>query len=382
MNSGLRCGLTTMPPPTKKTEAARPAPVAEAQRPRAPRRKMGTHTIHDVAALAGVSSITVSRYFNAPDKVSAAVRERLREIVAHTGYVPSQVAGRLASGNARVVGAVMQNTASTTFADLVRGMTAGFDAAGLQLLLANTDYSQQLEERAVRALAGWHPSALIVTRDDHTPDTEALLRAVRAPVVETWGVVPGRPFHQVGFPHEQVGVELAQHFLAQGARRIRFAMRPVTQDFRAQQRAVGYAQAMHAAGLRPDIVTTTEAADEFEAGAEVMRRLAHEPKRSRPQAIVFANDSMAAGAILQAPSLGLALPRDCAVSGFGDAPIAARLHPALTSMRPAPYEIGMKAAQVVLELMAQGPAAQPAPPPQLHVVPCRLVVRDSSRFER
>lgn len=370
-----------MPLPPKKPLPAAVAPVAEEPRVRAPRRKLGTHTIHDVAALAGVSSITVSRYFNAPDKVSQAVRERLREVIAATGYVPSQVAGRLASGQGRVVGAVMQNTASTTFADLVRGMNDGFEAAGLQLLLANTDYSQQLEERAVRAFAGWHPSALIVTRDDHTPDTEALLRAVRVPVVETWGVVPGRPFHQVGFPHEQVGVELARHFIAQGARRIRFAMRPVAQDFRAQQRSMGYAAAMREAGLKVDIVTTTEAADEFEAGAEVMHRLQQEPKRTRAQAIVFANDSMAAGAILQAPSLGLELPRDCAVSGFGDAPIAARLHPALTTMRPAPYEIGMKAARVVLELMAQGPQARPAPP-QLHVVPCGLVVRDSSRIER
>jgi LacI family gluconate utilization system Gnt-I transcriptional repressor len=367
-----------MPPIPKKPLPAR---ASKEPRVRAPRRKLVTHTIHDVAALADVSSITVSRYFNAPDKVSQAVRERLREVIAATGYVPSQVAGRLASGQARVVGAVMQNTASTTFADLVRGMTDGFDTAGLQLLLANTDYSQQLEERAVRAFAGWHPSALIVTRDDHTPDTEALLRAVRAPVVETWGVVPGRPFHQVGFPHDQVGVELAQHFIERGAKRIRFAMRPVSQDFRAQQRAMGYAAAMREAGLKIDIVTTTEAADEFEAGAEVMRRLRQEPRRTRAQAIVFANDSMAAGAILQAPSLGLQLPGDCAVSGFGDAPIAAHLHPALTTMRPAPYDIGMKAARLVLDLMAQGPQDEPIPR-QLHVVPCRLVVRDSSRIGR
>lgn len=363
-------------PPNSRRKAAAKAVVAPA--PRTPRRKLATHTIHDVAALAGVSSITVSRYFNAPDKVSEPVRERLREIIASTGYVPSQVAGRLASAQSRVVGAVMQNTASATFADLVKGMTDGFGETGLQLLLANTDYSQALEERAIRAFVGWHPSALIVTRDDHTPDSEALLRAVRAPVVETWGVVPGRPFHQVGFPHAQVGVDLARHFIDQGARRIRFALRAATQDFRALQRSMGYASAMRDAGLAPDIVTSGST-DEFEAGAEMLQRFVHEPVRSRPQAIIFASDHMAAGAILLAPQLGIALPRQCAVAGFGDAAIAARLHPALTTVRPAPYEIGLTAARVVLDLMARPRVDEP---PQTHLVPCRLVVRQSSSLRR
>ena len=62
--------------------------------------------------MAGVSSITVSRYFNAPEKVSPLVRDRLRQIILETGYVPSQMAGRLASAESRVVGAVSRPSAS------------------------------------------------------------------------------------------------------------------------------------------------------------------------------------------------------------------------------------------------------------------------------
>lgn len=343
---------------------------------RAPRRKLGTHTIHDVAALAGVSSITVSRYFNAPAKVSPAVRERLRQIVVDTGYAPSQMAGRLASGQSRVIGAVMQNSASTTFAALVKGMSDGFEESGLQLLLANTDYSQLREERAIGAFVGWHPAALILTRDDHTAQAQALLQGFRCPVVETWGVVPGRPFHQVGFPHADIGVKLTRHFLEQGARRIRFALRAAPQDFRARQRASGYAQTMQAAGLAPDIEESASA-DEFEAGAQTLLRLMRQSAKRRPQALIFATDHMAAGAILQAPGCGIRLPQDCAIAGFGDAPIAARLHPCLTSVRPQPYAIGLKTAQVVLQLKAQEACGAA---PALHIVDCELIVRQSSRL--
>ena len=357
------------------TPSAPAADEAQAARQRTPRRKLGMHTIHDVASMAGVSSITVSRYFNAPEKVSPAVRERLQQIILETGYVPSQMAGRLASAESRIVGAVMQNTGSLTFAALVRGMGDGFEGANLQLLLANTEYSDAREERAIRSFVGWHPSALILTRDDHTHEGEALLRAARCPVVETWGVVEGRPFHQVGFPHADIGVVLARHFLEQGARRIRFALRRAPQDFRAQQRAQGYAKAMREAGLRPD-VQVSPCDDEYVAGAQVLDQLAAEPVDSRPQAVIFSSDNMAVGAILHAPRKGMQLPRDVAIAGFGDAAIAARLHPSLTTIRPRPYEIGLKAAQVVMQLKKDKEAAEH---PDVHLVPCELIVRESSQ---
>jgi LacI family gluconate utilization system Gnt-I transcriptional repressor len=353
--------------------------AGQAQSPlRASRRKHGSHTIHDVAALAGVSSITVSRFFNTPDKVSAKLRERIALAVSETGYIPSQVAGRLASGHSRVVAAVMQNFASATFADTVQGMTDVLDAADLQLLLANTNYSRSLEQRAILSLVGWHPSALILTRHDHSPETETLLRRLDIPIVETWDMGEKRPFHQVGFSHEGVGAELAGYFIAQGARRIRFAQSVQPEDFRARQRASGYTRAMRSRGLRVDLFQSASR-ESFAAGADVMARFAREPVATRPQAIVFANDAMAAGAVLHAPSCALVLPRDCAVCGFGDAPLAAHLHPGLTTMRPDRYAIGRIAAGLLLELIAQT-AQENKLPPRTVTVSCELIERESGRL--
>ena len=347
--------------------------------PRASRRKAGTRTIRDVAALAGVSSITVSRYFNTPEKVSEAVRERLREIIDRIGYVPSQVAGGLASGRGRVVCAIMQNIASATFADLVKGMTDELQASGLQLLLANACYSQSLEEDAIRAFLGWHPSALILTRDDHTPAAEAMLGALNIPVVEAWGYVEDRPYHQVGFPHAEAGTELTRHFLDQGARRVRFVLPYAEEDFRATQRAQGYARAMAAAGLVSD-VHRADVSDDYEVGAREIDAVRAAPRDTRPQAIVFTNDYMAAGAILHASDCGMDLPADCAIAGFGGAGVSARLKPALTTLRPGRYQIGQQAARTVLQLLAADPAAEPSASRTL--VPCELLVRESSRIMR
>ena len=271
----------------------------------------------------------------------------------------------------------MQNIASATFADLVKGMTDELQASGLQLLLANAQYSQELEEQAIRTFVGWHPTALILTRHDHTPAAEAMLRALNIPVIEAWGLVPGRPFHQVGFPHIETGAVLARHFLEQGATRIQFVMSQTTEDFRAKQRAQGYEDAMSSAGLKADVQIVPED-DEFEAGAVSIEALSRLPAASRPQALIFANDNIAAGAILHAPSCNLILPRDCAIAGFGDAPISARLRPALTTLRPARYQIGQHAARTVLQqLMAAQEGQNSIVEDQL---PCDLIIRESSQL--
>ncbi|WP_193089342.1 LacI family DNA-binding transcriptional regulator [Advenella sp. FME57] len=340
------------------------------------RRKAGSHTIHDVAALAGVSSTTVSRYFNAPNLVSAGVRERLKEIIEHLGYVPSQVASGLASGHGRVVCAAMQNIGSITFADLVKGMTDELQASGLQLLLANVEFSQELEEKAIRTFIGWHPTALILTREDHTPATEAMLRKLKIPVVEAWGMDSTRPYHQIGYPQAEAGAILARHFLDQGARRIQFVLPNRPEDFRAKQRIEGFTREVQAAGIAADILIMPEQ-DDFDAGVARIEAFSKEPVDTRPQALVFANDNMGAGAILHAPAVALTLPRDCAMASFGNASVSPHLRPALTTLKPQRYYIGQQTARTVLDLLSR-PKYEIEPIQKL--IPCELIVRDSSQF--
>jgi len=349
--------------------------LPESPKRRAPRPRSGTCTVHDVAALAGVSPVTVSRYFNEPQKVSEALRTRLAEVIAATGYVPNQVARMLATNQGGVVGAVMQNVTSPTFADMVRGMMDVAESNALQLLLANSHFSLESETRALRTFAGWHPRAMILTRNDHALETEMLLAKLRIPVVEAWEIMTPRPFHQVGFSQISVGVTLARHFLEQGARRIRFALGGAVEDGRAARRAEGYANAMRNAGLKPDI-WRAQAKDDVGAAREAMASLAAAPPAKRPQAVIFGNDTMAMTAILSAHAYGLSVPDTLAVAGFGDAPLGQVVCPALTTVRPDPYAIGSQTMEIVVAALASAPATGA---PQWREIPCELVVRDSSR---
>ncbi len=352
-----------------------PPAKSASTRSRASRPRSGTYTVHDVARLAGVSSVTVSRYFNEPQKVSEALRARLAQVIEQTGYVPNQVARILATNQGGVVGAVMQNVTSPTFADMVRGMMDVAERNDLQLLLANSNFSRDSEARALRTFAGWHPRALILTRSDHSPESDALLAKLKVPIVEAWEVHAGRPFHQVGFSQRLVGRMLAEHFIGQGAARIRFVLNGVVEDGRATRRSEGYAQAMRDAGLVPD-VWRARASDDVEAAREAMAALSALHSGERPQAVIFANDNMAIAAILCARAHGLAIPRELAVAGFGDTPLAAVTTPSLTTVRPNPYAIGSRAVEIVVASLHAGAAAAG---PQVHEIACELVVRESSR---
>jgi LacI family gluconate utilization system Gnt-I transcriptional repressor len=343
------------------------------------RRRGAAYTIHDIATMAGVSSITASRYFNQPQLVSQKLRERIDQVLRDTGYVPSQIARRLASTQGGPVGAVMQNVSSPTFAEMVKGMTQALEERQLQLLLANSAYSQDAEERAVRTFAGWYPSGMILTRADHLASTSTLLMTMHVPIVEAWEITDGSPFHQVGFRQSDVGAMLARHFIEQGARRIRFAQTGLATDGRSERRAMAYVSEMKNARLTPEIVKVPDI-DEYAAGISHVRRVSESPRELWPEAIIFANDQMALAAMLQGPSLGLHIPSDCAIAGFGDAPLSSIVLPEVTSVKTHPYEIGKQAAEVLVSEMSEPRALEAEP--IVRNIPCQLVVRASSILNR
>ena len=141
------------------------------------RRGHGRVTLRDVAAAAGVTAITVSRYLRQPGVVAPATADAIQAALSATGYVPNKQAGVLASGRGSIVAALVPNLAHSIFAETLQGLSRKLEAAGLELLVAATGYSLEREEAQIRALLGWAPRALVVTGRHHTPGALKLLRA-------------------------------------------------------------------------------------------------------------------------------------------------------------------------------------------------------------
>src|SRR5690606_6651904 len=152
-------------------------------KPRA-RRGGGRPTIADVAKLAGVGAITVSRALREPERVSENLREQIQKAVDELGYVPDPNARALASARAEVFAVLVPSLTNNVFAEVVRGIYDSLSDGPFRVQLANTHYSGLEEERLLQLFLGQRPAALIVSGIDQTATARKLLEGADCPVVQ------------------------------------------------------------------------------------------------------------------------------------------------------------------------------------------------------
>lgn len=184
------------------------------------RNSLHTPTLIDVAKVAGVSPITVSRALGRPEVVAAATRKRVQEAVRATGYVPNLAAGALASSRSRLVAIFLPTIANSIFADTVQALTDRLAVAGYQTLLGLTGYQPEQEEALLEAVLGRRPDGIVLTGTEHSKASRQRLARVGIPVVEAWDLCRKPLDMLVGFSHEAVGQAVAQYLLGKGYRRI------------------------------------------------------------------------------------------------------------------------------------------------------------------
>lgn len=351
--------------------------TSQAEVPKRQRRGHGRPTLHDVAIAAGVTGITVSRYFRAPGRVAADTAARIRLAIEQTGYVPNLQAGQLAGGASRLVAALIPNVGHSIFAETIQGMAEGLRDSGHELLLFATGYSLEREESQLRALLGWAPGALIVTGRHHTATALRMLHDAHSagtPVIEIWDHATDpkqtQGFAQIGFDHQAIGRVMARHLMGQGHRSLAYIDSAVAEDYRAHERGQGFQVEARAHGATVKSFRATTG-DAFEAGRDVLERLTV-AKRHPITAAAFANDHLACGALMEAQSRGIEVPKQLALLGFGDFPIGSHLRPGLSTVRPPRAEIGRAAAKAVLKFMTEGTE------PASFAMPCYLIGRGST----
>lgn len=303
--------------------------------------------IEEVARLAGVSAITVSRALNKPEKVNAATRERVLAAVAQTGYVPNTLAGNLASKRTRMVAAFVPTITNSIFADTVHGLSEVLDPAGYQLMLGRTGYALDRELELVSTALSQQCCGIVVTGRRHKSQTRTLLARSGVPVVEIWNV-DGKPLDKgVGFSNHDAAYAMVAHLAQAGYRRIAFACAPLKDNDRAMRRLEGYRKALADFDLYQDSRYETQGEFGFDNGATALDRLRR--VQPMPDAIFFANDILAIGALLACQRLGVRVPEDLGIAGFDDVELASHVQPGLTTVRVPRYEIGKTAGQVILD---------------------------------
>lgn len=313
-------------------------------------------TLEDVARLAGVSTATVSRALNAPDRVRRETRERVQEVVARLGYTPNFGGRALASRRTFTVGAVIPTMENAIFARGVQALQEGLAEAGVTLLVATSNYEPAREAEQVRVMLGRGVDALALIGEARGAATYELMERRGVPYVLVWTWRPDAPRPCVGFDNGAAARGIAERVLAAGHRRIAMIAGVTRGNDRAAARVAGVRAALAAAGA--DAPAVVEARYTLEDGAAAARALL--AVRPRPTALICGNDVLAAGAYLAAREAGLKIPGDISVTGFDDIDLALVLDPPLTTVHVPHRRMGQAAARLLLALCDGGAPASVA----------------------
>jgi LacI family gluconate utilization system Gnt-I transcriptional repressor len=304
----------------------------------------------DVARIAGVSPMTVSRAFKRDTSVSEATREAILKAAEEIGYVFDSAASSLRSQRTDFVAVTIPSINNANFAETLRGLSEGLKDRGLQILLGYTDYDIHEEERLVEQLLRRRPEAIVVTGGKHTPRTRRLLENAGIPVVETWDLPEAPIGHVVGFSNAVAVRGMVDHFVTRGLKRIAFIGGDADRDTRGTDRREGFVAAMQGHGLDATRLIAAGAPPiSMREGADAMGRLLDTLPDT--QAVICVSDLSAFGALTECQRRGVRVPEDIWIAGFGDYEIAEVSVPALTTINPYPREIGARTASLILDVL-------------------------------
>ncbi len=335
---------------------------------------MARPTILDVARRACVSIAVVSHVINDnPAHVGEATRRRVKRVIEQLGYRPLGVAKSLRRRRTYSLGLVICDATSALFAPVARGVEAVASRAGYQVLLVHAP-DPAAEREALATLAA-HPVEGVIFMSISTRQSSHHLEeaAGRFPIAVINRYGGTRRLTRILWD-DRAGARLAvQHLLRLGHTRIGFIAGPTrgrTTRLSAVRRLEGFRLAHRGASLAVAERLIIPGDYSVEAGVRGGLRLSR--LAQRPTAILAANDAMAMGVLRGGRRSGLRCPQDLAVVGIGDPPFMAFASPPLTTVALPVEEAGGRAAECVLEQIAN-----PGVRPRTEVLPCRMVVRES-----
>ena len=325
-----------------------------------------TPTLEDVAAAAGVSTATVSRCLNTPDKVVEETRRRVMDAVTSLGYAPNFNARALAAKRTQTIGAVIPTMENAFFAEGIQAFQSVLQAQDFMLLIASSGYDPEVEADAVRTLAARGADGILLIGFDRQPQVYDFLETQSIPAIVSWAYDSNGPVPSVGFDNAAAMQALARHAIELGHRRIGVISALQAGNDRARGRVAGVQAALSEAGLPPAaVVETTYGIAEGAAAFDKLR--AEAPGITL---VICGNDVLAAGAIRRAQAVGLAVPTDISITGFDDIGLAQWIDPALTTVRVPHRAMGEAAAHALLSHVSDEPV-------ESRLLPTELCLRDS-----
>jgi len=334
-------------------------------------------TIKDVAKQAGVSPATVSRVIADNPRISSKTKQKVREVMEELGYFPNFQARNLVAKKSQTLGIVMENSATLAFQnpffpEVLRGISTRAHGSQYGLYLSTGATQEEIHREVVEMAQGKRVDGIIL-----------LYSKIGDPVMEYLGQC-GLPFSVVGRPYKDPETvsyvdndninnakETVEYLIGLGHRHIAF-VGGATDFVVSLDRMEGYRQALDQHGI-PFV-------EAYAVNQELMQGKEREAIRQLmaldvpPTAIVTHDDMVAYEVIGYLEDLQIRVPEEISIIGFNNHAISKHLKPPLSTVDISIYELGLHAAELVLEKITD----ESVPPKQV-VVSSRLIERGSCR---
>ena len=204
--------------------------------------------MRDVARLAGVAPMTVSRALSGHPSVRAETRKVVVRAANKLGYVHNFMASALLRRGSKLIALVVPNVSNSVFAETIHGLEEVLSAEGYTLTIGHSGYSKDEEERLVRTLLGYGPDGVVLTGLTHTRATRSLLARAGVPIVETWNIGSKPIDIAVGFSNFDAAFQATEFLIRRGRKLIAYAGGTQTDNDRTQAREAGFRAAVAKAG--------------------------------------------------------------------------------------------------------------------------------------
>lgn len=311
-------------------------------------------TSRDVADLAGVSRTTVSLVLNGVEgvQISKETRERVIQAAQQLGYVPNAAAQALASRRSQIIGLILtrnpHHISSDAFLNqILDGLISAAHEHSIRLLIDIVEAQHQRKAylELVRAkridgliLSGprFDDEALLYLQQDHFPTV-------------LMGQVPDTEFFSVDVDNFSAAQQAVEHLVSLGHQRIACITNARPTYTASAERLNGYRQVLERHGLSYDETLVRHGDFNPESGYQQMKSLLSLPVP--PTAVFVASDVVAIGAKAAIVEGGMRIPRDIALVGFDDVPLARYLDPPLTTVRLPASELATHASQMLIQII-------------------------------
>ena len=316
-----------------------------------PRRRNGSGgapTIADVARIAGVSAMTVSRVINSESNVRQTTRDAVKAAIKQLNYQPNSAARTLAGAMKRRIGLIYSNPSANYLTQFLVGSLSQASRSDVQLIVEACDLGDNELQVATQLINSGVDALLIPPPLCESTDLLNLIRARGLPFVVVGSGQPESTDNLVGIDDFAAAKAMPRHLLSLGHRRIGFIKGNPNLSVSAH-RLDGYCAALEEAGVARDDSLIVPGLFTYRSGLDAAEILLD--SEDVPTAIFASNDDMAAASVAVAHRRGMDVPGDLTVCGFDDTSLATAIWPELTTIRQPISEMANAAVELLVEVL-------------------------------